>query len=290
MTDSQTDLAAAPAIRRLSEIGGAEITGVDLARPLDPVQKEAILTAFLDHHILIFPGQALDDEAQMAFSRQFGELENHVRRLTPGVRTPLVHRVTNLDSDGKPTKTPATHGNYHWHTDKSYHAIPSLTTILHAIEIPPSGGDTQFANTRLAYDALPEARKREIAGLRVEHSWEASRRFTGDVPATMEEKLERPPVTHPLIRTHPDTGAKTLYIGSHASHILGMEYHASRALLDFLREHAAQPQFIYTHRWRRGDVVMWDNRILLHRAVANYDMGGQTRVLHRTVVRGTAPV
>lgn len=293
MTASQSDIAAdpagAPAIRRLTEVGGAEITGIDLSQPLGAARKEAVLAAFLDHHILIFPGQELDDAAQLAFSREFGELEGHVRRLAPGVKSPLVNLVTNLDDDGNPSKTPATHGNYHWHSDKSYHAVPSLTTILHAIEVPPSGGDTQFANTGRAHDALPEARKREIAGLRVVHSWESSRRHTGDAPATEEEIRDRPPVTHPLVRTHPDTGAKTLYIGSHASHVEGMDYEAGRALLKSLLEHAVQPQFVYTHRWRRGDVVMWDNRTLLHRALANYDMGARRRVLHRTVVRGTVP-
>lgn len=289
VTDSQTICAKAPAVRRLAEIGGARITGIDLSQPLGAAQKKTILAAFLDHHILIFPGQTLDDAAQLAFTLEFGELEGHVRRLTPGVTAPLVNLVTNLDRDGNPTKVPATHGNYHWHTDKSYHAVPSLTTILHAIEIPPSGGDTQFANTRRAYDALPDARKHEIADLRVVHSWEASRRHTGDTPATEEEKRERPPVIHPLVRTHPDTGAKTLYLGSHASHIEGMAYDDSRALLDALLEHTVQAQFIYTHHWQRGDLVMWDNRTLLHRALMNYDMGAQRRVLHRTVVRGTVP-
>ena len=139
MTDRQTKLADkpvaadAPAVRRLSDIGGAQITGIDLAQPLRAVQKKAILAAFIDHHILIFPGQNLDDAAQLAFSREFGELEGHVRRLEPGVESPLVNLVTNLSADGAPTQKPATHGNYHWHTDKSYHAVPSLTTILHAI-------------------------------------------------------------------------------------------------------------------------------------------------------------
>jgi len=291
-TEANDNLAAdaLPTIRRLSDIGGAEITGIDLSQPLNAAQREALQAAFLDHHILIFPGQDLDDAQQMAFSQQFGELEEHVLRLAPGVKSPPVNLVTNLDSDGNPTKTPASHGNYHWHTDKSYHAVPSLTTILHAIEIPPSGGDTQFANTGRAYDALSDARKREIADLRVVHSWEASRKNTGNTPATAEEIRDRPAVTHPLVRTHPDTGAKTLYIGMHASHIEDMDYDAGRALLRSLMAHAEQPQFVYTHHWRQGDVVMWDNRTLLHRAVANYDMGAQRRVLHRTVVRGTVPV
>jgi alpha-ketoglutarate-dependent taurine dioxygenase len=183
----------------------------------------------------------------------------------------LVHIVNNLDAKGKPTKTPHTHGNYYWHTDKSYHEIPSLATLLHAVVLPPSGGDTQFANTRMAYDALPEHRKREIADLWVVHSWEVSRRNTKNKPATAEEIRDRPPVRHPLVRTHPDTGDKTLY------------------MLQNLLEHTEQPQFIYTHKWLPGDLVMWDNRCLLHRAVANFDMDAHPRVLHRTVIRGSKP-
>jgi taurine dioxygenase len=123
--------------------------------------------------------------------------------------------VHNLDEHGQPTARPESAGNYFWHTDKSYHAVPSLLTMLHAIELPPDGGDTQFANTALGYAALPEETKREIAGLQVVHSWEVSRRKVGGKPASEEEQRERPPVTHPLVRTHPDTGEKALYLGLH---------------------------------------------------------------------------
>jgi len=162
-------------------------------------------------------------------------------------------------------------------------------TMLHGVEIPPSGGDTQFADTEMAYAALSQERKDQIADLHVVHSWEAHRRNTGGVPPTEEEKRERPPVVHPLVRTHPETGKKTLYIGAHTSHIVEQPEAEGRALLDELLEHATQPQFVYTHQWRRGDVVMWDNRCLLHRALANYEMGKHKRVLNRTVVKGTVP-
>jgi alpha-ketoglutarate-dependent taurine dioxygenase len=161
------------------------------------------------------------------------------------VLAPLVYLVTNIDEDGNPTETPPTHGNYFWHTDKSYRPVPSFATLLHAREVPSSGGDTQFANTALAYDALPDERKHRIANLRVVHSWEASRNNTGNVPATAEEIADSPPVTHPLVRTHPDSGQKSLYIGTHTSHIEGMDYQQGRALLKELLEHAEQPQFVY---------------------------------------------
>ena len=162
-------------------------------------------------------------------------------------------------------------------------------TMLHAVELPPAGGDTQFANMVLAYRALPDTMKSRLATLRAIHSWETSRLQSGSKPATEEEKRERPPVSHPIVRTHPETGEKALYIGNHAGSIEGFDEAEGRALLAELLTHATRPDFIYTHHWRPGDLVMWDNRALLHRAVANYDMGQHRRVLHRTVVRGTAP-
>jgi len=275
--------------RRLSPVAGAEIEGLDLRRPIGPALEQAILDAFLEHHVLVFRGQTLTPEQQAAFTLNFGPLEEHVIRLANGEKAPLVQPVTNLDAEGRPTRTPHTHGNYYWHTDKSYHRVPSLATLLHAVEVPAAGGDTQFANMALAYRALPEERKRALAGLRVVHSWEANRRNTGNRPATAEEIRERPPVTHPLVRTHPDSGDKVLYLGYHVSHVEGMPEAEGRALLFGLLEEATRPKFVYTHRWRQGDLAMWDNRCLLHRAVANYAMDKERRVLMRTVVRGSVP-
>lgn len=274
---------------RLSPAGGAAITGADLSRRLSPDFLAAILAAFSAHHVLVFRDQELGEDEQLAFTRQFGEIEDHVARHSAAARYGLVHKVTNVDDDGNPTTSLAQVGNYLWHTDKSYHAVPSLMTLLHAKELPPIGGDTQFANMAMAYDALPDEMKRRIAGLRVVHSWAASRRRAGAPPPSEIEMTERPPVDHPLVRTHPETGAKTLYIGNHASHILGIAEAEGDALLIELLDHATQPQFVYTHHWRAGDLVMWDNRCLLHRALSNYDMGVHRRVLHRTVVTGSVP-
>ena len=278
------------ATRRLSAVAGAEITGVDLAEPLTPSLKDAITAAFLEHHVLVFREQHLTADAQHALTLHFGEIEGHVARLPDGRPLPLVHTVHNLDAEGRPTDEADGNGNYAWHTDKSYHAEPSLMTMLHALELPPAGGDTQFANTALGYAALPEETKREIADLRVEHSWEASRRNLGAKPITEEQRRERPPVIHPLVRTHPDTGVKSLYLGLHTSHVVGMDRTEGRALLDRLLAHTTQPAFVYAHRWQSGDLVLWDNRCLLHRAVRNYEMAKHRRILQRTVVRGTVPV
>ncbi|MBM3218619.1 MAG: TauD/TfdA family dioxygenase [Candidatus Rokubacteria bacterium] len=276
-------------VGRLSDAAGAEVTGIDLSRPLSPALKDEILAAFLEHHLLVFRGQRLTADQQLVLTEQFGEVEGHVGRAPDGTRWPLVHTVHNLDEHGNPTAEPDSVGNYSWHTDKSYHAEPSLMTMLHALELPPDGGDTQFANCALGYVTLPGDLKRAIATLQVEHSWEASRRKLGGPPATEAQKRERPPVTHPLVRTHPETGVKSLYLGSHTSHVIGMPEAKGVALLDRLLAHTTQPEFIYTHQWRPGDLVMWDNRCLLHRAARNYEMGKHRRVLQRTVVKGAKP-
>ena len=276
-------------LRPLGAAMGAEITGIDLAQPFDDMVRDAILDAMVEHHILVFPDQDLTKDEQYAFTERFGEVEEHVVRDMDGNKSPKVHMVTNLDKDGKPTTTPNTHGNYFWHTDKSYHDVPSLSTLLHAKQVPPMGGSTQFANMYKAYEALPEALKERIADLKAVHSWEANRNNTFNRPATDQEKRERPPVVHPIVRTHPDSGKKVLYIGVHTSHIDGMPVGEGRALLYQLLDMATQPRFVHTHHWKQGDLVMWDNRCLLHRATGDYEMEKYPRVLHRTVIRGTVP-
>jgi alpha-ketoglutarate-dependent taurine dioxygenase len=285
---SMTDTATLTA-RPLSDVAGGEITGVDLAQPLSPPLRDAIMRAFLDHRVLVFRDQRLTKDQQYELTLNFGEIEGHVGRLASGDRWPLVHTVDNLDDNGQPSVTPRDIGNYFWHTDKSYHQAPSLLTMLHAVELPPDGGDTEFANTAAGYAALSDETKRAIAGLEVVHCWEVSRRNTGGRLATEDEVRERPPVTHPLVRTHPDTGEKCLYLGLHTSHVVGMPEADGRALLDRLLAHTTEPRFIYAHAWRAGDLVLWDNRCLLHRASRNYDMSRHRRVLHRTVVKGTVP-
>lgn len=278
-------------VNRLSDVAGGEIRGIDLTQPISPEVRDAILDAFVKHHVLVFRDQDLTKDEQHVFTLNFGELEQHVGRLPDGSRYPVVHTVTNLDSvTGKPTPTPSTHGNYFWHTDKSYHAVPSLTTLLHAVQVPPEGGDTLFANMHMGYDAISNEEKRSLQGLKGVHSWEASRRNTGNKPATEEQKRERPPVVHPVVRTHPATGRKSLYLGMHIGHIEGMPKVEGKAILDDLLERATVPAHVYRHQWKKGDLVMWDNRCLLHRADRNYDMSTHARVLHRTVVIGSVPV
>jgi taurine dioxygenase len=289
-TGASADAVPPFVLRPVSKLMGVELTGLDLSQPIDDAVRDALLDALTAHKVLVFRDQSLTKERQHAFTERFGEVEGHVVRDFAGEKVPLVHTVSNLDADGNPTMTPYTFGNYFWHTDKSYHDVPSLSTMLHAIEVPPEGGGTQFCNMELAYAELSDAMKARVADLRVVHSWEANRRNTGNTPATAEENAERPPVSHPMVRTHPDTGAKSLYIGVHTSHVEGMDEGEGRALLYQLLDFATQPHRVYTHQWRKGDLVMWDNRCLLHRAVRDYEMAKYRRILHRTVIRGTVPV
>jgi taurine dioxygenase len=261
---------------------GVAIDDIDLSRPLARGEQERIVAALLDRHVVMFPNQLLTREQQYAFTAQFGEVESHGGG-RPGKRHDVAHVTANLDADGNPSDRFAKGANYRWHTDKPYYAAPPALTTLYAVELPPSGGDTEFANCALAYDELPEATKRRIAGLRVIFQWEHGRR-----PGYYANEL--PPVDHPLVRTHPETGREALYLGHHAIGIAGLPETEGAALLDELLAHATQSRFTYAHRWRPGDLVMWDNRCLLHRAVANYEMTRYRRVMHRNVVKGGVPV
>ena len=276
--------------RSLPEFGGIEITGIDLSHPLSRERKDWLLRTFRAHPVMVFRDQHLTKEQQYEFTLNFGEIEGqHVNRLIDAVKYAPVHTVSNIDASGKPAPPMRERGNYYWHSDKSYHDVPSLLTMLHGVEIPPKGGETQFANTALAYAALDEATKSRLTGLRAVHSWERSRVQSRSLPATEEQKRERPPVDHPIVRTHPGTGAKVLYLGNHASHILGWPEDEGRALLRWLEAFATQAEFVYSHRWQPGDLVLWDNRCTVHRALRHEAMEQHRRVLHRTVVKGTVP-
>jgi alpha-ketoglutarate-dependent taurine dioxygenase len=276
--------------RSLPEVGGIEITGVDLSDPLSEERTEWLLRTFRVHPVIVFRDQHLTKEQQYAFTLTFGEIEGaHVNRLIDPVKYSPVHTVSNIGPDGVPSAPIRERGNYYWHSDKSYHDVPSLLTMLHGVEIPAEGGETQFANTALAYAALDDATKQRLHGLRAVHSWERSRIQSHSQPATEEQKRERPPVDHPIVRTHPDTGAKALYLGNHASHILGWPEQEGRALLRWLEAFATEAAFVYSHHWRVGDLVLWDNRCTMHRALPHQNMEKERRVLHRTVVKGTVP-
>jgi len=272
------------AIRPLSPTFAAEVVGLDLRNPLDEAARREVYDAFVRYHVLCFRDQRLTPEEQIAFSEQFGTLERHIAR-NRSAGHPLLHVVSNLGPDGKPSGKVGSTG---WHSDKSFRPEPSLATILHAVTMPPAGGDTCFADMEAAYVALPEDRKAALAGVRVIHSWELSREKLG-LKATADEIADAPPMAHPLVRVHPDSGRRSLFMGEHASHFEGGPIAEGRAALTELEAHATQERFVYRHHWRMGDVLMWDNRCLLHRADPNFDAAMYPRVLHRTCLRGTAP-
>jgi taurine dioxygenase len=271
-------------VRPLSPHFAAEVVGLDLRRPFDEAVHRRVYDAFVRYHVLAFRDQRLDKGEQIAFSQQFGTLERHIAR-NRGSDNPLVHTVSNLGPDGRPSGVVASTS---WHTDKSFRPEPSLATILHAVTMPPDGGDTCFANMYAAYEALSPVDKSALDGLRVIHSWELSLAKHGR-QATPDEIRDAPPMSHPLVRVHPDSGRKCLFMGEHASHIDGWPIEDGRALLARLEEHATEERFIYRHHWRPGDLLTWDNRCLLHRADPNFDAARYPRVLHRTCLRGTAP-
>jgi taurine dioxygenase len=260
----------------------AEVTELDLRQTLSKDQRDEISAAFAQYQLLVFREQSLTKQEQIDFSQQFGTLERHARRNQGTSAFPLLHVVNNFGPNGELGQMKSTR----WHTDKSFRPAPSLATLLHAIELPPNGGDTCFANMYAAYEALPDPQRAELAALRVVHSWEHSRDNVG-VELSREEIEDAPPMSHPLVRSHPETGRSALFLGMHAAYIDGMPYDEGHQLIVDLETHATKDEFVYRHSWREGDLLMWDNRCLLHRADSNFDTHQHPRVMHRTCLRGT---
>jgi alpha-ketoglutarate-dependent 2,4-dichlorophenoxyacetate dioxygenase len=271
---------------------GAEIVGVDLTRPVSDDVFAEIEAAFNRHAVLVFPDQPFTDEQQVEFSRRFGPLE-----VTPNyagqklrIRADIAD-ISNLDYKGRVLSANDSRrmfnlGNQLWHTDSSFKRVPAKCSLLSAREIPPAGGETEFADMRAAYDALPEERKRQLDGLMAEHSIYYSRSRIGFADFNDDISQKLPPVPQLLVRRHPATDRKNLYLASHASHVIGWPVEQGRALIDELIAFATQPRFVYSHRWRVGDLVMWDNRCTMHRG-RPYDETCR-RVMHRTTVSDTA--
>ncbi len=267
----------------LSPVLGAAITGLDLRQPMSESTRRAVYDTFVRYHVLCFRGQQLNQDQQVAFTQQFGTLERHMAS-NRSLINPLVQIVSNLGADGKPTgKISSTR----WHSDKSFRPQPSLATILHALVMPPSGGETCFANMIAAYAAQSATEKSELEHLRVVHSWEISRQRAG-TRATPEEIADAPPLSHPLVRTIPETGEKALFMGEHAAYFEGQPPEAGRIRLEQLTAHAVEDRFVYRHPWQADDLLMWDNRCRLHRANNNFDAARFPRALQRTCVRGLA--
>src|SRR6202022_1663290 len=275
---------------------GAEVRVVDLTRPRMPEIFAEIEAAFHHYGILVFPEQPVSDEEQLAFSRLFGPLEVNPNYAGTKLRLrPDLADISNLDPEGRvlardDRRNLFNLGNQLWHTDSSFKRSPAKSLLLSPRELPSSGpvggGETEFADLRAAWDALPEARKRELDGLVVEHSIFRSRSQIGFADFNDEIFKQLPPVPQALVRHHPASGRTSLYLASHASHVIGWPVERGRALIEELISFAAQPQFVYQHRWTVGDLVIWDNRCTMHRGRPYDDT--QRRVLHRTTVSDRA--
>jgi taurine dioxygenase len=273
-------------IRSLGPVMGAEIIGADLSQPMSGELVERLGDAFNTYKVLVFRDQHLDKAQFIAFSRLWGPLGEHIM---PGVTRdgiPEIAVASNAGADGKPSGKHPDISSMRWHTDRSYMPRPAFATLLYGLEIPSAGGDTLFANTTAAYDALPEEMKRRIDPLIAIHSVEYSR-ATGGGPLATEEELRRaPPVKHPLARIHPATGRRAIYGGCHAWKVESVSDAEGRELLDYLVNHAVQDRFVYRHKWRQYDLVMWDDRCTFH-AATPYDTAKELRVMYRTIIEGT---
>jgi alpha-ketoglutarate-dependent 2,4-dichlorophenoxyacetate dioxygenase len=285
----------AVSIRQIHPVFVGEVSGVDLRQPLSHDEVTAIEAGMDRYAVLVFHDQVITDEQQIAFTRNFGEIENsaggnvtkpHEQRLNP-----LMNDVSNLGRDHTPLPRDDRRrlfnlGNQLWHSDSSFRAIPAKYSLLSGRVVAKKGGNTEFADMRAAYDALDEETKALVEDLVCEHSLLYSRGLLG-FEATTEEQAMFRPVRQRLVRTHPVTGVKSLYLASHAGTIVGWPVPEARALLRDLNEHATQPQFVHVHRWRQYDLVIWDNRQTMHR-VRRFD-DSEIRDMRRTTVAGDAP-
>lgn len=274
-------------VERLGRTFFARITGVDVTRPIDDATYGTIQQAIVDHAVVVIPGQEIGDDAQQAFAERFGEVEE-------GLFDPelITAPLGNLDDDGA-LRDPGSEmsrfmrANELWHSDSTYFDTPARLSFLSGRIVAPERGETQWADFRAAYQAMPAARQAELDGLIIEHDMQNSRRKMGR-SLSPEERKKWPPVHHPLIRIHEDTGDKALYVGSQATHVLGWNEDESQALFKELLDYATQDEFVYTHSWTQWDLVIWDNRRVVHRR-RPWDEDNVPRVMYRTTIQCAGP-
>jgi taurine dioxygenase len=273
-------------ITPLTDRTGAEVTGIDFTKPIDSDTKATLNRAFVDHHVLVMRDQHFDPDQFMAAAQLFGELQIHDRKEQHVPGHPDVYYVSNdIFKDGKRVIPGET-----FHTDHSNHPRPPKATTLFAVELPSSGGDTQYVNMHDAYDDLPDATKRKIDGLKAVHVYQS--KYSPRELSGLNDDSRRnlpPPGVHPLVCTHPENGRKALYLNPvRMESIVGMEDADALKLIDELMQHATQKKYEYRHKWRHGDWVMWDNRSVMHQANPDYDMN-ERRFLYRLMLKGEVP-
>jgi taurine dioxygenase len=275
---------------------GAEVHGIDMRQPMDGETLKAVNDAWMKHLVLVFPGQHITDREHVTFTRHFGDAEIfhqtslHLR----SERVAEIFLVSNVDEEGRlmrpsePTQKQLS-SSQKWHTDSSYRAMPSMGSLLHGIEISRTGGITQFINMYMVYDDLPESLRRAVEGRKARHDFGMLHRIVGSTAPTEAERAAMPPVWHPMVRRHPVTGRKSLYISSiYNDAVEGLDDSAASRLIADLTEFAAQPRYMYRHEWEPDDVLMWDNRCTVH-AVTPHDPN-ERRVMHRTTIVGQETV
>ena len=275
-------------LRKLSYALGAEVCNVDVSKPMSEVYFGEIYDAFLSHGILLFRGQDITREQHIDFSRRFGELDRH--DALPRDRHPDYPEILLVTNEPKPDGSPSDsrYTGRQWHSDMSFTAVPSLGSLLRGITIPEVGGDTVFANMYLAYETLSEGMKNMIADLHGVHlsgTRKISNAETG-TPRAEEQLRLNPPIAQPVVRVHPETGRKALYLGDKVKRFDSMTEDESKPLIDYLNMHATRFEFIYRHQWLRNDIVVWDNRCTMHLALGDFDET-QRRHMERTTVLGT---
>jgi taurine dioxygenase len=275
-------------LRRLSNALGAEVCGVDVSRPMSETEFGEIYQAFLNYGILLLRNQNITREQHIDFSRRFGELDKH--DALPRDRHPQYPELLLVTNEPNPDGTPSEsrYTGRQWHSDMSFTTVPSLGSLLRCYKLPEVGGDTLFASMTLAYDTLSDGMKRLIAdlhGIQMSGTRKVANEATG-AERTAEQKRINPPVAQPVVRVHPETGRKALYLGEKVKRFDGMTEEESRPLIDYLNRHATRPEFVYRHQWRENDIVIWDNRCTMHQALGDFDET-QRRHLERTTVLGT---
>lgn len=276
-------------LRRLAPALGAELGGIDFALPAETLPIRALYAALLEHQLLLFRGQVVPPATQVAIARGFGEVQVHVMNQYHADGFPELYRLSNVDRQGRPTGRHPDRGTLAWHTDGSWMRRTGQATLLYAEQVPEAGGGTEWCDMYGAYAALDAGTRAQLAGLRAIHNLDFSRtRRHGDEPMSEAQKRAVPPVDHPIVRRHPDTGRKAIFLGDHAESIVGMDYAEGRRFIDDLNARIVRPELTYSHRWRAQDFVIWDNRCTLHRAL-EYDTASVARVIRRCTVLGEAP-
>ena len=276
-------------VRKATSKTGAEILGVDVGAGLDNATSNAIHAALDEHGVIVLRNQKLTPEQQVNFTRLFGEPDINFNALRFGIDgSPEIYIISNINKDGKPIGTRRAGEN--WHTDMSYAKEPAAATMLYAVEVPNLNGlplgDTAFANAAAAWDALPKKLQDAVINLRGVFDFRGRKR---NWPVSAEDIAKYPPVDHPIVRSHPRTGRKSLYIVRYdCTSIISKDAQESAALIEALADHIVKPEFIYQHKWQEGDIVVWDNCTVQHRAILDYELPHR-RLMCRTTVKGKAP-